>query len=171
MCWWRSDLIGVAVRPVAYETLQVGEDVTVDISLQKVEAEQGTLGRAVATLLLQMKNSGGSQEQFVLDYSYMGDDGRTAYQSSKSVTLAPGESRDLELKIPFTKPGSYQLITEARSVDSATLAFAQIDVQVSWLEVNLYLVIAAAIAVLAGTTATMIVFVLKRSRASAKGVP
>jgi hypothetical protein len=161
-----ADIVRVAVKPVAYETLQVGKDVTVDIALEKVEAQRGALGRATATLLLQMKNSGGSDEQFVLDYSYMGEDGKTAYRSSSAILLQAGESKRLDLEVPFTKPGSYQLVTEARSVDGSTIAFAQIDVEVSWLEVNLYLVVAAAIAVIAGSAVTLAVLMLKRSRAA-----
>jgi hypothetical protein len=160
-----SDLLHIAIKPVAYNTLQVGKGVSVQVTLERVEMEEGTLGRAAATMLLHVQNGGSEPEQFVLNYFYMGEDGRKAYESSNSLALGPSEIREEEIKIPFTKPGHYKLVVEGKSMND-TLKFTQIDIEVPWLIINLYLVIIAAVVVLVGTAATMAILVSRWLKAS-----
>ncbi|MGI0019672.1 MAG: hypothetical protein ACREAY_04295 [Nitrososphaera sp.] len=159
------DQLRITTKPVGYgETVLVGKDATARMTLESVETEEGAFGSAVAKVLVHMGNKGDKPELFVLDYFYIDGAGKKAYESSRTLEIAPGELKIEEAKIPFTKPGTYQLLMEVRSDAGALLGVMQVQVEVPWLAVNLYPLAAAVAVILVSTMAAMAVYASRRSK-------
>lgn len=158
-----TDALGVTSRMVSFKTLTVGENVEVNIGVQDVEQASVIPPKAEATIQVQAENSGTDQEKFQLIFSYYDQAGRKAHESSQVVELAPGESRLVNVEVPFTSPGTYDIIAEVRSIpEGELLNTTQLTVTVPWLAINLYLLIVAAAMVLGGSGAAITLFVRSR---------
>ncbi|NWG36793.1 hypothetical protein [Nitrososphaera sp.] len=154
-----ADSLAVLVQPAAVKTFTVGEKVGVTITVQSVERTSIVPPQVTATFLVDVVNGGERAESFELLFSYHDQSGKLAYSSSRLVEVGPLEKSRFTLDIPFDSPGTFQVSIEARSVpEGRLLSTSQQLVEVPWLEVNLYLVILAVVAVLGGSAAALLFF-------------
>lgn len=151
-----AEQLGIFAKPVGIKRIQVGENVEIAISAQDVRQESILPPRVVATVMLEMVNRGPVHEEFVLELSYYDAHGKKAYQSFEVVGLGPHESRQVAVGVPFTSSGEFEVLVEVRSATTSNLLNSTgIQVSVPWLAINLYLVLAAAGAVLAAVIAAL----------------
>jgi hypothetical protein len=158
------DALVIAAKPVSFKTLKVGENVEVNIGVQDVEQASVIPPKAEVTIEVRAENSGTDQEKFELIFSYYDPTGKKAYESSQVIELAPGESRIINVNVPFTSPGTFDMIADVRSVpEGELLNTTQLRVTVPWLTINLYLLIVAAAVILGGSGASIILFVRRKA--------
>lgn len=150
-----ADAIAVLVKPVSYKSFTVGQ-VNARIAMHDVRHESIVPPIAIATFVVDVENTGDDREEFVLNFWYYDETGGRAYESSQAVALGPMESERLTVPVPFTSAGTFEVTVEARSVpDGDLLNTLQLTVTVPWLAVNLYLLVAVAIAILGSSVGTV----------------
>ena len=152
-----ADAVAIFTKPVSYRTFQVG-DVEVRITMQDVRQESIITPKAIATFLVEMHNLSGKEEKFTLNFWYYDQSGNRPYESSQVAEIGPHESRELLVDVPFTKPGSFEVTAEARSIlDGDLINTAQITVTIPWLSINLYVLVVIAVAILGASGGVMAV--------------
>ncbi|MEM2140877.1 hypothetical protein [Nitrososphaera sp.] len=159
------ELLNVASKPIAFgKTLQAGTNVSVGIALDDVSTSSIIPPEVKATLVLDVKNAGGSMERFLLNIRYFDQSGKVAYDTSQRIEIGPYESSQMIVQVPFTTSGDFVISLDARSeAENRILGTAQIEVAVPWLAVNMHLIIATAAATFAGA-GTMLAYILRRQK-------
>ena len=159
-----SDLLAISVRPVAYQTFSVSENVQVSIGLAGI-TEEGILPQtAKATFLVQVDNFGPTYETFRLDFWYYDQSGDRAYESSQEIAIGPFETRELTMQVPFSSAGTFAVVAEARSVPEGNLInTAQFTVNIPWLSIYLYSLLSVAAAIIGASAAVVAILLIKRN--------
>ena len=164
------DSVTIASKPVAYKTIQVLPDVDVSITVVEVVQEGVIPPSAVAVLEVYIENRGDTREEFTLNFWYIDEGGRRAFELSRHVEIGPHESETLRVHIPFTSPGTYWVTAEARSVpDGDLLAWTQLTVTVPWLSVYFYVLIVVAVAIIGGSAIALILYLARNGMLIAAG--
>jgi hypothetical protein len=159
------DALRIAVKPVAFsETLQLGRDVSVAIALDDVSTTRILTPEVRALLILEVANSGDTPQQFRLEIQYADQSGRVVYDAVEIIQADARKTMQRAIEVPFTSAGTYVISLDARAVgDNQILGTAQVEVTVPWLAANMYVIIAAAAATLAGAGA-MMAYILRRQK-------
>jgi uncharacterized membrane protein len=129
-----------------------------------VDVKSAGFGSAIATLNFDINNRGNSTQELVLKYWYSAD---TLYEFEQSVTLQAGESITKMIEIPFNSAGVYNVIIEAESADG-TIATTDIEINVAWLAVYLYIIIAGAM-ILILISVVLVIRALRSSKSFVTG--
>jgi len=154
-----ADSLAILTQQAAVKTFTVRDMVDVTVTIQSVERTSIFPPQVTATFRVDVVNRGQEHEAFDLLFSYFDQSGKEAYSSSRLVEVGPLERTQFALEIQFDSPGTFQVNIEARSIpEGKLLSTSQQLVEVPWLEVNLYLLVMAIIAVLGGTAAALALF-------------
>ena len=152
-----AETIVILSKPVSYKTFQVG-DVNVRIAMQDVRQESIIPPKATATVLVELENLGGKEEEFTLNFWYYDQSGKKPYESSQLASIGPYESKQLLVDVPFTEPGVFEVTAEARSMPGDDLVNAvQLTFTIPWLTINLYVLVVVAVAILGASGGVMAV--------------
>jgi hypothetical protein len=141
------------------------QNVTVAVSLTDVRSATPTtlFGSAIATLNFEITNKNDAEEEIVLRYWYSDPaSGKLQYEGEQAVTVGAGQLLVHAVEIPFYSEGVFDLMIEAES-DDRTLASTDIVVEVSWLAIYLYMLVAIAIVVVL-ISLFYVIFAMRRSR-------
>ncbi|WP_415280976.1 hypothetical protein [Candidatus Nitrososphaera sp. FF02] len=156
------DSVVITSTPVAYNTFYILQDVEVSIAAVNIRHAGVLLPGATAEFEALIVNRGNVQEEFTLQFWYNDQAGRRAFDTVLSVKMEPGESRVLPVLIPFAEAGTFRVIAEAQSMpDERLLESTQMVVEVPWLFVYFYVLIAVAAAVLVASALALMVYMAR----------
>lgn len=157
------DQLAVSTRQIAYQTFQVGENVQVSIGLDGITSVGILPQTARASFLVHVENSGPRYEKFQLNFWYYDQTGKKAYESSQEIEIGPFESKDSTVEVPFSSPGVFAVVAEARSVPEGNLINAtQFTVNIPWLSIYFYTLVIAAVAIMGASSVAVAILLIKR---------
>jgi len=153
-----------AIQPQPlYQRVITIQNVTVAVSVADIKP--AAFGTAAATLNFEITNKNALEEQLLLRYSYSDPaSGKRLYEGEQAVTVGAGQSLLQGVEIPFYSEGIFDLMIEAES-DDGTLATTSIAINVPWLAVYLYVLVAIAAAVVL-ISIFYVIFAMRRSKRS-----
>ncbi|MEW6604446.1 MAG: hypothetical protein AB1351_07115 [Thermoproteota archaeon] len=155
--------LSIAQQKPLHQRVITVHNVTVAVSLADLQASG--IGTAIATLDFEIANRNSAEEQLTLRYWYSDPTtGQTIYEDVQQVTIEANDSITRSYDVPFYSEGVFDLMIEAES-DDGTLASTDIVVNVPWLAIYLYVLVAAA-AIIVAVSAFYVLFAMRRRRRS-----
>ncbi len=159
-----ADRLGISVKPVAFQTFKVSENVNVSIGIDEITSE-GILSQiAKANFIVQVANRGANHETFQLNFSYYDQAGKRAYESSQEIKIAPFEAKEYTIEVPFSSAGTFTVVAEAKSVPEGDLLnAAQFTVDIPWLSIYFHLLVSVAAAII-GASVVAAILLMRTNR-------
>ena len=163
----------VSAKPIPYGNDKYGdaEYASVDIAIQDIRTDYNSLSSASAGILFQVTYHGSDGDLasvsniMVLHYWYLDESGMKVFDASTPIKLESMKASKVNVMVPFGNPGRYHLFAEVYPTtanDSAqgheegitAIGSASTEIEVSWIAVNLYLVLIIAFVILVSSVVT-----------------